>query len=63
MIVHLSTNKNSGQAYCNSANSQEVRMSASPYVADCLSCLRKALDQSASGLRVIKGVLAEALPD
>ena len=63
MTVHLSTNKDSGQAYCNAANSQERKLTKSPYVADCLSCLRKALNQSTSGLRVIKGVLAEALPD
>ena len=63
MTVHLSTNKDSGQAYCNVVDSQGIRMSTSPYVADCLDCLRKALNQSTSGLHVIKGVLAEALPD
>ena len=63
MTVHLATNKDSDQAYCDPANSQEIRMSSSPYVADCLDCLRKALDKSKSGLYVIKGVLAEALPD
>ena len=63
MTAHLSTNKDSGQAYCSAANSQEIRVSSSPYVADCLDCLRKALHQSTSGLYVIKGVLAEALPD
>ena len=63
MTVHLSGNKDSGQAYCNAANSQGVRMTSSLYLADCLDWLRKALSQSTSGLHVIKGVVAEALPD
>ena len=63
MTVHLSTAKESKQAYCNPVNSQGIRMSTSLYVADCLDCLRKALNQSKSGLHVIKDVLAEVLPD
>ena len=59
MTVHLSTNKDSGQAYCN-ADVDSRRISASLYVADCLDCLRAALNQSKSGLHVIKGVLAES---
>ena len=59
MTVHLSTNKDSGQAFCNVVDSLGVRMSTSLYVADCLSCLRAALNQTQSGLQVIKGVLAE----
>ena len=60
MTVHLSTNKDSGQAYCNVVKGQGITISASLYVADCLDCLRKALNQSNSGLHVIKGVLAES---
>ena len=63
MPVHLSTSKTSRQAYCNAASSQDRRLSTSPYVAGCLDCLRKSLNQSTSGLHVIKGVLAQALPD
>ena len=59
MTVHLSTNKDSGKAYCNAVNSRSITISVSPYVADCLDCLRKALNESKSGLHVIKGVLAE----
>ena len=60
MTVHLSTNKDPGQPYCNAVDSLGIRLSASLYVADCLDCLRKALNQSNSGLHVIKGVLAES---
>ena len=63
MPVHLSTAKDSKKVHCNAAISQDIRTSTSPYVADCLACLRKALNQSTSGLHIIKGVLAEALPD
>ncbi len=63
MTVHLATAKDSGRAYCNAVDSWGIRLSTSPSVADCLDCLRKALHLSNSGLHVIKGVLAEALPD
>ena len=65
MTMHLSTNKDSGQAYCNAVNTEGkgIGMTTHPDWADCLSCLKAALRQSQSGLRVIKGVLAEALPD
>ena len=58
MTVHLANNKDSAKAYCNAVDSR--RISASLYVADCLDCLRAALNQSKSGLHVIKGVLAES---
>jgi hypothetical protein len=63
MTVHLSTSKDSGRIYCHAVDSWGIKTSTSPSVADCLPCLRKALHQSKSGLHVIKGVLAEALPD
>jgi len=63
MTVHLSISKESGKIYCHAVDSWGIRTSTSPSVANCLDCLRKALHLSTSGLHVIKGVLAEALPE
>ena len=63
MTVHLSTNKTTLTPYCRVVPGDGVKVTTSAYFADCLDCFRAALHQSKSGLHVIKGVLAEALPD
>ena len=63
MTMHLATAKDSKQTYCKAEVCEKSKVTTSFYVADCLSCLRTALNQSRAGLAVIKGVLAEALPD
>ena len=61
MTVHLATNKDPGKTYCNAVDGQGkgIGTSTSFYFADCLCCLRRALNENKSGLQVIKGVLAE----
>ena len=56
--MHL-TNKD-GKPYCKAEVSRKSKVTTSFYIADCLSCLRAALNQSRFGLQVIKGVLAES---
>ncbi len=63
MTVHLSTNKTTQTPICLSVSGEGSKVTTNARFADCLECFRAALHQSKSGLQVIKGVLAEALPD
>lgn len=63
MTVHLSTSKTTQTPFCRAVSGEGAKVTTNSYFADCLDCFRAALHQSKSGLQVIKGVLAEALPD